>query len=311
MQLLLLQRIGLHGQRLVQVLHGLVVIALVLEHLGQGHGRLGRRLHLVVLLGDLEIEVAVALGARHERHGLRQHGLVIGRCGELRREQTLQVLAAGGAAQTERRIELLLALGCGGIALEQGRQTLVLGDHLVGRHLVVLVVVAEVLVVDHHQLGIRLAVGRGDRLAERVADAFAVRRTVEQHLLGLVAEDVGGTLPAALTEVFGLHVVHHEQRIDVGILLVAALRTVDLVAVDQLAVLEDIDRRLRTVVHQLAQMGQRLVVALVLHGFCQEVAGLDVGGTLLDGLAVTGELRTAEILLRHGRRARKRESCRK
>ena len=81
-QFLTLGGVFLDIQCLVQVGLRLCIVLLVLESLGQEHGRLRRRLHLIVFLGDREVEITVALGARHQSHGLRKQRLVVGSGGQ-------------------------------------------------------------------------------------------------------------------------------------------------------------------------------------------------------------------------------------
>ena len=306
-QLLTLGGVLLNGQRLVQIGLGLRIVALVLESLRQEHSGLRRGFHLIVFLGDREVEFAVALGARHQCHGLCQQSLVVG-CGlQLAAEELFEVLAAGGAAQSERSVELALVLAGLGILLEERRQTVVLGDDLVGHHLVgVLVVVAEIREISHDGLGIGVVAAGLDSRAERLPDALAVRRLVGQVLTGLPVEDIGRAALRMVSEILVAQVVEQHQRVDVHVFLGETFGPVDLVLIERGAAHEGVLRSLRALVEQLFEVVCGGVVILVVARLLQEVAVQDVLLTRLRRIAPDRILRVAEILLSHRRDCKKR-----
>ena len=273
---------------------------LVLENLGQRQRRIGRRLHRIELLGRRQEEIAAAIGARHQRHGLREQRLVVGSGGQLGAEELLQVLAARGAAHAERRVELALHLRSLGMLLEELRKPVVLGDHLVGHHLVgVLVVVAEVREVGHHGLRIGIVAAGLEGLAERLADAGAVVGLIGQVLAGLLIEDEGEPLLGVVAEILGAQVIDLHQRVDIGVLLGHVLGTVDLLLVNIGAALVDGHRSVGATVEQVAQVtGGRIVIAVVVR-LLQEIAVQNVLLPLFRGVAPFRVLGATEILLCH------------
>ena len=295
-ELLLLDGIGLGGQRLIEVLGSLGVIALVLERLRQEHGGLGRGLDLVIFLGDGKIEIAVALGTRHQGHGLGEQSLVVGRILQLGAEQLFEVRAACGARETERSIELRLVLA--GILAEEGREPVVLGDDLVGHYLVgIRVFLAEVAEVNGYRLGIGVGTSGSDGVAESAADAGTVVGQVSEILAGLAIEDIGGAALGVAAEILVAQIIHPQQRIDVGFLLGQTLGAVDLVLVDDGAADVDVLRSIGACLDQLAEMLGSGVVILVVASLLEEVAVEDVLLACFGRIAPFGILRTAEVLL--------------
>ena len=299
-QFLTLGGVFLDIQRLVQVGLRLCIVLLVLESLGQEHGRLRRRLHLIVFLGDREVEITVALGARHQSHGLRKQRLVVGSGGQLALEESFEILAACGAAQSERSVELALVLGGSGVLLEERRQTVVLGDDLVGHHLVgIPVIVAEVREIGHDGLGIGVVAAGLDGCAERFADTLAVGGFVHQILTGLAVEDIGRAVLGMVAEILVAQVVNDHQRVGVGVFLGDALGARDLVLIKRDAAHEGILRSLRTFVEQLLEVMRGSVVILVVERLLEEVAVQNVLLPLLRSVTPDRVLRITEILLCH------------
>ena len=166
-------------------------------------------------LCEREIEVAVSLGARHQRHGLRQQRLVVGSRFELAAEEFFEILAACRTTQTERGVELCLVLVGIGILFEERRQTVVLGDDLVGQHLVsVLVVVAEVAEISHDGFGIGIVAAGLDCGTERFTDTLAVVGLVAQELACFLIENESGTLLGMVSEILGLRYVNAPSRMN-------------------------------------------------------------------------------------------------
>ena len=307
-ELLTLGGILLRSERSVQILRSLVIITLLLERLSQVDSHLGRRLNSIRLLGYLEVEIARTLGTRHQRNSLAEHLGIIGRIGQLTTEERLQILAVGSLTHTEGSIELILILG---ITLQHRSQTVVLGNHLLGHHLIrILVILTQIREINHDRLGLRLCTTGLDSGAESLTDGRAVRLEEVQHITRLHIQDIDLTLLRIVTEVLDTLVVNHHQRIDHRLTLGHRRSTSCLVTIDDHTILVDVHRSGRTISQQRLEIAGGRVVVLVCNSLLEEVTVQDVLLTLLGRITPTSIARVTKILLCHRRHSHQREGCR-
>ena len=225
----------------------------------------------------------MALAAHKQRKGFAQRGNVcrIGLYTGL--ENLFDVVAAGGIARYEERIERLLgAVGLrSGHLVQQGSEPLVLLQIIIRLDQVVLVVRGQFIEIDIDEVHVRV-VGIGlYRLHEDLTHAVAVHRHETEIILCLLNEYVGTAVLGVVAEILDAHVVQRQQRIDIHLTLLHIHAALYLILIDIDGIHIDILCAAGRILKQFGQIGECLVVILDIVGIPVIVEGLGVFEALL------------------------------